>query len=33
MGYLAKAITPDQEVVVQLSTTADRDDVARRLSL
>ncbi|NMY53404.1 hypothetical protein [Pseudomonas sp. WS 5011] len=33
MSYLAKSLTPDQEIVVQLSTTADRDDVARRLSL
>lgn len=33
MGYLAKSLSPDQEIVVQLTTTADRDEVGRRLSL
>jgi sRNA-binding carbon storage regulator CsrA len=33
MSYLAKALTPNQEIVVQLTPTADREDVLRRLSL
>lgn len=33
MAHLAKSLTPSQEIVVQLTTDADRDEVARRLSL
>jgi sRNA-binding carbon storage regulator CsrA len=33
MSYLAKALTPNQEIVVQITPTADREDVLRRLSL
>lgn len=33
MGHLAKSLTPSQEIVVQLTTDADRDEVARRLAL
>jgi sRNA-binding carbon storage regulator CsrA len=33
MSYLAKALTPNQEFVVQLTPTAEREDVVRRLSL
>ena len=33
MAHLAKSLTPSQEIVVQLTTDADREEVARRLSL
>ena len=33
MAHLAKSLTPSQEIVVQLTTDADRDEVARRLAL
>lgn len=33
MAHLAKSLTPSQEIVVQLIDTADRVEVARRLSL
>lgn len=33
MAHLAKSLTPNQEIVVHLTDTADREEVARRLSL
>lgn len=33
MAHLAKSLTPSQEIVVQLTDTADREEVGRRLSL
>ena len=33
MSHLAKSLTPSQEIVVQLTSSADREEVARRLSL
>lgn len=33
MGYLSKSLSPEQEIVVQLSTSADRAEVIQRLSI
>ena len=33
MAHLAKSLTPSQEIVVQLTDTANREEVGRRLSL
>ena len=33
MGYLSKSLSPEQEIVVQLSPTADRSEVLQRLSI
>jgi hypothetical protein len=33
MSYLSKALTTNQEIIVQLTPTADCEEVVRRLSL